>query len=63
MQTRGIGEVYLGYFVAHEAEVVTMHRLARKAKVAIIYTTFETTKVTFRGVCDRGVVCGDTMVL
>ncbi|KAL6053471.1 hypothetical protein QOT17_017966 [Balamuthia mandrillaris] len=38
-------DTYLGYFVPHEVDVNRIHPLARKAKVAVIYTTFETTKV------------------
>ena len=41
----GLADVYLGYFVPHERDVVHMHRIARKSKLVFIYTTFETTRV------------------
>eukprot|EP01090_Pellita_catalonica_P000288 TRINITY_DN10191_c0_g1_i1.p1 TRINITY_DN10191_c0_g1~~TRINITY_DN10191_c0_g1_i1.p1 ORF type:complete len:685 (-),score=84.19 TRINITY_DN10191_c0_g1_i1:200-2254(-) len=40
-----LSDIYLGYYVPHEAEVRSVHRLARKAKMSFIYTTFETTRV------------------
>eukprot|EP00301_Raphidiophrys_heterophryoidea_P011759 c17951_g1_i1.p1 GENE.c17951_g1_i1~~c17951_g1_i1.p1 ORF type:complete len:714 (+),score=135.49 c17951_g1_i1:17-2158(+) len=40
---RSVSDVYLGYFVPHERDVAAIHPHARKAKVRLLYTTFETT--------------------
>mmetsp|Transcript_23649 Transcript_23649/g.38904 ORF Transcript_23649/g.38904 Transcript_23649/m.38904 type:complete len:690 (+) Transcript_23649:52-2121(+) len=50
IQRAEISDYYLSYVVPHEWETQQLHRLARKAKIAIIYTTFETTKVPVKWV-------------